>query len=219
MKISDITLFCRNYFTPPVCQIDTCHKKVWKESCICFSCLKKVIHGRLRAAKIEADTNSYSLFSYTKEVQELIHGLKYKHLKKNASFLLRWLPKDCLLMNALKDIDLVTCVPLHKIKKRERGYNQAELLGKTVATTLDVPLKGDLLQRQKHTKTQAKLSMADRQYNMSKIFATNSKSAVLGKRILLVDDVQTTGATTRACRNVLLEAGAIEVKTFTVARA
>lgn len=110
--------------------------------------------------------------------------------------------------------DVVCGVPLHSSRRRQRGYDQAELLARTAALPLGVPYRR-LLSRTRPTRPQARLGRAERLGNVRGAFAS---APVPGASVLLVDDVLTTGATVVACRSALLRAGARQVKVAVVAR-
>lgn len=111
----------------------------------------------------------------------------------------------------------VTCVPLHPRRLRERGYNQAELVARACAARLRVPYL-HLLARARATGQQARLATHDRHGNVASAFTlAPGAPRVLPQRILLIDDVLTTGATLEACRQVLLTAGSGAVWSATVA--
>jgi len=110
-------------------------------------------------------------------------------------------------------IDIVVPVPLHWRRRRQRGFNQAEAL----ARTLGMPWR-NALRRTRRTPSQTELPAAQRHRNVREAFALRRRAAVSGRSILLVDDVATTGATLEACAEVLRAAGAREVRALTVAR-
>jgi competence protein ComFC len=115
--------------------------------------------------------------------------------------------------------DIVVPVPLHRVRERERGFNQAELIAREVAKRLRLPLKPVLLTRTKARPDKHILSFDERWRIVRGAFATRPGSQVDNKRVLLLDDVMTTGATLDACAKALLEAGAKSVIGLTVARA
>ena len=115
--------------------------------------------------------------------------------------------------------DLVVPVPLHRTRHRERGFNQAELIARVVARRLRLPFKPVLLTRTKARPDKHILTNEERWRIVRGAFATRPGSQVDNKRVLLVDDVMTTGATLDACAAALLEAGAKSVVGLTVARA
>ena len=115
-------------------------------------------------------------------------------------------------------IDAVEGVPLHPRRKRERTYNQSALLAAEVARRLGVPVLEGGLARVKDTRSQTAMNSAERRANVRGAFAARDPSWIEGRRILLVDDVMTTGATVAECARVLDEAGAACVFVVSVAR-
>ncbi|HUI73951.1 MAG TPA: ComF family protein [Candidatus Acidoferrum sp.] len=115
--------------------------------------------------------------------------------------------------------DVVVPVPLHRDRERERGYNQAEMLSKPLAKILGLPHRGVLLMRTKPRPNKHILTLEERWEAVRGAFATRPGSQVDNQRVLLVDDVMTTGATLDACAKALREAGAKAVLGLTVARA
>lgn len=144
--------------------------------------------------------------------KEIVHALKYRGHTRVVEKL-----AAPLLAQALKDIgpfDGVVPVPLHRARMRIRGFNQAALLARGVAGKINTPVS-DTLQVVRSTRDQVELSAAERRANVAGAFA--AKARVRG-RLLLVDDVLTTGATLSACADTLLNAGATEVRALTLCR-
>ncbi|MCC6752190.1 MAG: ComF family protein [Deltaproteobacteria bacterium] len=110
-------------------------------------------------------------------------------------------------------------VPLHHRQLARRGFNQAALLARHARSGLPHPILHDALRRTRPTAEQAGLSRADRLTNRTGAFVVPRPSLVRGRKLLLVDDVLTTGATAQACAVALYDAGALEVRVLTVARA
>jgi len=115
--------------------------------------------------------------------------------------------------------DVVVPVPLHRDREKERGYNQADLIAKPLARKLGLPRQAVLLMRTRPRPDKQVLSLEERWESVRGAFATRPGSQVDKLRVLLVDDVMTTGATLDACARALLEAGAKSVIGLTVARA
>ena len=115
--------------------------------------------------------------------------------------------------------DVVVPVPLHKARQKERGYNQAALISKPLARRLGLPYREMLLIRTRPRPEKQILSLRERWASVRGAFATRPGSQVDKRRVLLVDDVMTTGATLDACARALLESGAKAVVGLTVARA
>ncbi len=120
---------------------------------------------------------------------------------------------------AAQTADVVVPVPLHRQRERERGYNQAALLSKPLAKRLQLPHRAVLLMRTRARPDKQVLSLEERWASVRGAFATRPGSQVDNLRVLLVDDVLTTGATLDACARALREAGAKSVFGLTIARA
>ena len=114
-------------------------------------------------------------------------------------------------------VDLLAPVPLHRSRRRERGFNQAELLASELARISGIPVDSALLRRERATETQTGLAHNQRRLNVRGAFAV--RRAVAGRHIALVDDVITTGATVSECARVLKQAGAARVVALAAARA
>lgn len=113
--------------------------------------------------------------------------------------------------------DLIIPVPLHPQKMAKRGYNQAELLANPLQRHLGIPVKNDIIVRCRFTETQNALDRESRFSNVSEAFQVIQTGTLTGKRVLLVDDIMTTGATASEVSRVLLRAGALDVKLLTLA--
>jgi len=117
-----------------------------------------------------------------------------------------------------RDIDGIMAVPLHPTRLREREYNQSLLLAERLGHHLGVPIMWNLLVRTKHTVPQTTLKRSARLKNLRKSFAVTRPEMISGKKILLVDDVFTTGTTINECAKTLRRAGAQHVYVETLAR-
>ncbi|MBN4059232.1 ComF family protein [Endomicrobium sp. AH-315-J14] len=117
------------------------------------------------------------------------------------------------------EADVIVPVPLHPVRLAERGYNQSALLAQALCDDLSAPLESTSLLRMRHTAPQRRLTAAARRINVCGAFALNKGGRLRGKRVLLIDDVCTTGATLSACRKVILTGGATDVVALTLALA
>jgi ComF family protein len=149
---------------------------------------------------------------------EVIHRYKYQRALWFEPFLADLLLRAALPVLGADQWDLVVPVPLHPTKEREREFNQAERIGAHLARALKVPLRNDLVRRVLPTRTQTLLTKNQRAENVRRAFAAGPGGKLKGARVILLDDVLTTGATTSACARVLRSAGAGEVCVWTVAR-
>jgi len=150
--------------------------------------------------------------AYEGTLRKLIHLFKYGGMRRLAQ------PLGGLLADALprdRQFDLVTAVPLHWRRQWQRGFNQSELLAKAMARARGIPAM-KVLRRGSATRAQAGLSNAQRRENVTGAF--RARRRVNGMRILLIDDVMTTGATAGACARALKKAGAKSVSLAALAR-
>lgn len=149
---------------------------------------------------------------------EAIHRYKYQQAMWFEPFLADLFLRE--ILPALRDQtwDCIVPVPLHPVKKREREFNQAARIAAHLSRAAKLPLNESWLRRVIPTSTQTRLSRQQRAANMRGAFALTDGVKLDGQRVIVVDDVFTTGATTGACAKVLLQAGAGEVCVWTVAR-
>lgn len=125
---------------------------------------------------------------------------------------------SCLSWFALPDLDLIVPVPLHPRRLRWRGFNQSVVLGRAVGRAWGLRLDPFVLTRRKETAPQSALALKERRPNVRGAFAIAPRRSVEGMRLLLVDDIYTSGATANECTRVLLRSGAREVQVLTLGR-
>jgi ComF family protein len=164
-------------------------------------------------------TSARAAFVFDGTVRELIHRLKYgkkvhisRPLALQAAHNLAPFIMD-------SGAELIIPVPLHRKRLRQRGFNQAVLIAGVFAKAWHLPLSRNNLCRIRWTEPQIHLSFNDRAHNVRGAFAVNNPSQIKGRRLVLVDDVYTTGSTVAECAKVLKKAGAGEVYVATIARA
>ncbi len=159
--------------------------------------------------------------AYEGSLRDLIHLLKYQHVKPVAPLLARFLQQS-LAETPLPAETLVLAVPLAKTKRRDRGFNQAEEIARAFVRrqrSNGIELNTSSLVRIRDTASQTGLTRHQRRLNLRGAFAVTQPQRIRGRSILLVDDVMTTGTTASECTRVLLRAGAKQVFVATVARA
>ncbi len=179
------------------------------ETFSCANCAHRVLHFEAAVA----------VYRSRGVVRKLMHDFKYQHHLYLRHPVADWLV-ETLDDPRLKGrrFDRVIPVPLHPARKRERGFNQAELLAELFAARAGLPMKSDL-ERIRYTTTQTAFDRAERMENLRDAFRLRKKADVRGLRVLLIDDVLTTGSTLSECARVLRANGAISVHAATAARA
>ncbi|MEY2555356.1 MAG: hypothetical protein QOF93_500 [Verrucomicrobiota bacterium] len=175
----------------------------------CANCVHRVLH-------FDAAVSAYRSRGI---VRHVILNFKYGRQIHLRHLVARWL------VTALDDerlrersFDAIVPVPLHPAKQRERGFNQAALLAEWLGTHMALPLR-PVLQRVRFTTTQTAFDRAERMQNLRNAFRLRKNGDVRKLRVLLIDDVLTTGSTLSECARVLKEAGAQSVYAATAARA
>jgi len=198
------------FLSPPLCPVcgvslpgDT------KENALCARC----------AAARPPFEMCRSVGRYETVLLDAIHDLKYRGVMSAAVVLGNLLTSYAAAHLPVEEYDRIIPVPLHRKRLRERGFNQSLLLARALSRNFSLKLDFSSLQRRIHTQPQISLGKEDRAANVRNAFEVLRKADIADSRILLVDDVYTTGSTVRECARVLLESGAQSVSVATLARA
>jgi ComF family protein len=157
--------------------------------------------------------------AYEGSLQEAIHRWKYEGKTYLTPFFAEWMEEGLNRYWGSHSLDLLIPAPLHPQRLRERGFNQALLLVKELSRRTGIPYRKTILQKKKPTIPQVNLSGTEREKGLRGAFQVIGKEELLGKSVLLVDDVYTTGATVNECSKVLLRGGAERVNVLTLAHA
>lgn len=225
---------------PAVCRICEAHRAVKREGYVCAECQEAVslirppFCQRCGLPPMGAVTNDFVCsncrnvvlnFSSARAAAlangfllDVIHRYKYERALYFEPFLAEVLVGEASPVLKAGRWDMVVPVPLHPVKQREREFNQAELLAAHLAKALNLPLKTRVVRRIRPTGTQTHLSREERARNVEGAFAPCRGVNLSGARVILIDDVMTTCATTNACAKALRDAGAADVCVWTVAR-
>lgn len=167
--------------------------------------------------------NCFSLYRFKDDspIQTLIHSLKYNGLKDLGVLLGELVAKELIQNNYtyLKNYDFIIPIPLHKSKLRERGYNQSDYIARGINKYFNLEYNDYCFIRKKDTKSQTKLSIEERYKNLKDAFdfVPEHKKSLKGKKIILVDDIITTGATVKEAQKTLLKGGVTEIFSISVA--
>jgi ComF family protein len=206
-----------------------CHLALVKsERQLCGYCLQKLPKARMvnpvrnpvfdifRGRVPLRNAGAFLIFRRGGITRRLLHEIKYKDNRDLAV----WLGEICaaeLSAQGVESVDMIIPVPLHRRKLKQRGYNQSEAFADGLGAKWQVPVNTEILIRKTFTQTQTRKSRWERWRNVEEVFIATNSEALRGKKILLVDDVVTTGATLEACVRVLMQAGALCIDIQTIA--
>jgi len=228
---SSLRQFIYGIIDPPVCSFRICTNSRFKSLPLCLKCCRKMLRitesGCLYCGlpDCQGDHDDWafhfssvrSLFYLEPVIKDLIHGFKYHSLKRSGRFLSEHLRYNQGILKYMQQFDFILPVPLHPLRKRERGYNQSEVIAEVLSRISGLPLLIKVLQRKRYTVTQTKMDSEQRKKNLHGAFALNKNEDARGKKYLLVDDVFTTGSTLDTCAEILKSSGAAGVGAITLA--
>lgn len=213
-----------DFVYPPICA--TCRRNLTRgEFYICLKCwdgfdrvaptetIIQTIEEKFLADKAIDKIDSVFLFEQDPRVRMAIHLLKYGGAEKIGRRLGLCVAKKIVDDEKLSMSETIAPVPLHAARKRERGYNQSELIANEIGVVLRIRHEPNLLRRIRQTQTQTLFDAEGRKRNIFGAFIVEPEylGDVIGRRILLIDDVITTGSTIKECARILKENGAVEV--------
>lgn len=201
-KINYVCTDCKNkvfFIKEPRCM--KCSKPILNaEKEYCYDCEKGNFHYEKGKA----------LWIYDDIMKKSISEFKYHGRKEYSKFYGKFLADQYGNWVRKMNADALIPVPLHRQKQKARGYNQAELIAREVGARIGIPVKTDILYRKQYTMPQKELNDVERRKNLARAFEVKEDTLFL-KKVILIDDIYTTGSTIEACTNVLLEHGIQQV--------
>lgn len=207
-----------NFIFPPVCGI--CLKTSKKY--ICEECMELIKFKSLNKIDIYSNKN-FKEHLYILKYEGIIRQRMLDYKFKEKSYLHRSFSE--MIFNSkeniefIKKYDILIPVPIHKDRMRTRGYNQSELIAKDLAYEIkNIKLENRVLIKTKNIIAQSSLNKKQRENNIKDVYQIKSVEKVMNKKVLLLDDIYTTGSTVNECAKILKEAGCIEVGIITIAK-
>lgn len=207
------------------------HSLVKGEDLICTPCMLEMPHTlshldqdnplKTRLAVRIPITHAFAIFRFSKsgKVQKLLHELKYRQQPEVGVSLGRMYGEKLAAVGYERAWDLIVPIPLHASRQRKRGYNQSQKFAEGLSEKLGIPVVPDIVKRTHRTETQTRKSKRHRWENVRTVFELCRQDEIKGRKILLVDDVVTTGATLEACATILLDGGCLELSVACIAEA
>lgn len=193
-----------------------CRRVIPPQERICSSCREALPQNRRPAPALRHLSGIWAPYVYRAGVQKIISAFKFRGRRELAPLLAQMMAES--LPEKLRP-ELIIGVPMHPKRRRQRGYNQADLLARELGKLLGVPVSTSALVKCRSNRLQHNLSAAQRRENVKDVYQVKDPAQVAGKAVLLVDDVFTTGSTLEECARVLAEAGAGPVWGVVFARA
>ena len=199
------------------------------EECLCTRCnialprtgyhrIKNNLVEQLFLGKIPLErATAYFFYQRGSDFCHIIHQLKYGGQKEIGEAMGRYMAAELLSSGFFEGIDMLVPVPLHKKKEKLRGYNQSEWIARGVSQVVGLPVDVSSVIREKHTDTQTRKSTYERWENVDGIFRLRHPENFVGKHVLIIDDVLTTGSTTTACADVFHEVEGVRISVLTLA--
>ena len=208
MAIKRASMFLLDLLFPPRCVF--CGRIIPPGQKICVKCVNNIkpLYGmiRINAGPLGKNIPCAVLYTYTDMVRESIIRFKFYGEKQNSVFYAKELSKQIYEFYGKTLIDIVTCVPISKERRKLRGYNQSELIARGVSDAFDLPY-ADCLVKVKDNTEQHFLGKDERRLNVKGAYRLSGFD-ISDKNILLIDDIVTTGSTISECAKVLLAGGA-----------
>lgn len=203
-----------DFFYPPMCGICGKLDKEW----VCKKCLEKLRIDIIYKKEYNKFYNEQIyLFKY-KDIRNLILRYKFNGQAYLSNTFFSIILKNKNLCRKLKFYDIIIPVPMFNKKKKNRGYNQTELITNKISKKLNIETSNKILVKIKNTKTQSTLKEKQRFSNVQNAFGIKNSNLIKNKNVILFDDIITTGATVNECAKILKQNGAKEVIVLTLAK-
>lgn len=199
------------------------------EECICAMCnidmprtnyhlrkdnpVEKLFWGKIPLER----ATSFFFYHKGSDFRQILHQLKYGGQKEIGAIMGRYMAAEFSSSGFFEGIDVIVPVPLHKKKQRIRGYNQSEWIARGVSAVTGIVIDTESVVRRKNTETQTHKSIFERWENVDGIFELRHPESLVGKHVLIVDDVLTTSATVAACASSLKDVEGVRISILTLA--
>ena len=216
-----------DFFLPRICP--SCNQRLDpSERFICKECtgslkytgskrIESEFERKFKDEKLISGFLPLFVFEKDKELQQIIHSIKYNENFRLGIHLGKLIGEELKDHIEKWDADYFIPVPLHHLKKADRGYNQSYYLSKGISTITGIPVNRKTVKRKRYTVSQTSLNLSERKSNMENAFSIRKNSNISGKKIVLVDDVITTGATISECARILKDNGADKIYALSAA--
>lgn len=204
-------------FYPKVCGI--CDKISSNDICPkCMKTLNEIKQCKKHIYLQKSYTTHMYIFKYNDIVRKNIIKYKFRDQAYRYRSFVKFIAKDKKICGFLKKYDIIIPVPISKIRKRQRGYNQSELIILELGKKVNIQVVTNILYKIRNTKQQSKLNKEQRKNNLKNAYKVKNSENIKNKKVLIFDDIYTTGGTVEECAKVLKVAGAYEIGVLTLAK-
>ena len=188
------------------------------EGYLCKECEKELNKYTINCNDFKQKTDILHIFQYKELIRKLIIQYKFNNKSYLYKTFCEFIVKNKKAFDFIKSYDIIIPVPMHNRKKALRGYNQSELIAKELARTAKIKIFTDVLIKTKNNKVQSSLNKQDRKNNVKDVYKLVKKEKIYNKKVLIFDDIYTTGATIEACKKEILTANVKSVGILTLAK-
>lgn len=208
------------FIFPPVCGI--CGKV--GEGYLCLKCKKDIINSNIYLNRLEIYQNTsyinehFYIFSYKGIIRKKILQYKFEDMPYLSNTFYEFFINNKKICGFLKKYDIILSVPISKQRENKRGYNQSKIIAKKISKLENIEFDENILFKKKHNKPQSELNRKQRLENVKDVYNVQNRQKIKEKRILLFDDIYTTGATANECAKILKLHGAKSVGILTIAK-
>lgn len=217
MNLLDTVL---NFIFPPTCGF--CNKM--REGYLCQDCKRKITNSNFYLNQLDFYQNKdnfieehFYLFSYVEPIRGKILQYKFDDKAYLANTIYEFFMNNEKLYGFLKKYDIIIPIPISSSRKRERGYNQSELLARKISKMANIHIETQVLKKAKNNQPQSSLNKEQRRENVKNVYKVQNEVKIQNKEILLLDDIYTTGSTANECARMLKQAGCQTVGILTIA--
>lgn len=208
-----------NIIYPPACGI--CGKL--DKNFLCSKCRNKLKPFETYNVEDYTKTSSYFdehiyMFRYTSYIREAILNYKFQEKAYIYEMFITFLKSNEIICNKLKEYDIIIPVPISKKRFKQRGYNQSAIISKKIAKFMNKNYSEKVLTKCKDNKPQSSLNQEERSKNVIDVYKVNKSNLIIDKKVLLIDDIFTTGSTVNECSKILKLNGAKNIGIFTIAK-
>ena len=218
MRVKSVVSALLDLIFPPRCIF--CRAVIPSGANICKKCEEEILHSNpiqyINVSAVGKTIRCIVPYSYSGKVRQSIIRFKFQNQKQFAVFYAEKITEEIQKKYFNEKFDAVTCVPISAQRRKMRGYNQSELIARAISKRTNFPYR-DYLMKITDNKEQHKLSEKERQFNVCGVYRPLNEHEIIGKKILLIDDIVTTGATLCECASVLFRSGAREVDCAAIA--